>query len=267
MGSSERGGRLLLAGGHSARAWAEPEIVAGLARLSGGAGPARVVIASAVTEEGREPDEAARAALGRVGVVDVRALEMAGPDDAARARALAIVERATAIVFEGDDPQRLARLLRETPLDATIRRRLGDSLLVAGLGLVAPALAGRMLVDDVPDPDHGPAPERTEPIRGLAYLAGIVLDPFFFRDRRPDRLVSALAEGGGDLGLGIEEATALIVDRGVLRVLGRGSAMVVDVTSRAAEGLGGMAPIHTLRPGDRFDLAARAPLPPGLGPA
>jgi len=261
MASDERGGRLFLVGGHSAGARAEAEILAGLA---GGPALARIVLVSAATGEDRGPDEALRAALGRVGVADVRGLELAWPDDAARARTLAIVERATAIVLDGDDPERLVRLLRATRLDATIRRRLGDSLLVAGLGLVAPALAGRMLVDDEPDPGHGPEPEQTEPIAGLAYLPGVVLDPFFFRDGRPDRLRSALAqEGRGDLGLGIGGATAVIVDRGVLSVIGRGTATVVDATSRAAEGAGGMAAWHVLRPGDRFDLAARAPIPPG----
>ena len=259
MEPSLQAGRLLLVGGRSDRAWEHEEILGELVRLAGGPASARIVLATISVREDRARDEASRVALARLGVADVRTLELEGPEDVGRAQVVGIVERASAVVFDGDDPEGLARLLRDSKLDATIRRRLADSLLVAGLGPVGGALVAKMLVDDVPDPDHGPDPSLTEPITGLGYLAGVILDPFFGRDGRPDRLISALPESPGDLGIGIDDATAVLVDRGTLTVIGRGTATVVDTSTGAA------SPIrHTIRPSDRFDLATRALAgPPG----
>ncbi len=250
MGSTFPPARLFLVGGRSGRARDEGTVLAALARLAGEGGPARVVVASFA---GR--GEATRAAFAGLDIADFRLFEVGDREGLDHARTLAAVERATAVVFDGDDPRRIAGLVRDTRLDAAIRRRLGDGLIVVGLGPAAAALAGRMLVDDVIDPDHGPGPEVTEPITGLGYLPGAVLDPFFGCDDLTDRLVSALAEGPDDLGLGVDDATALSIGRGLLEVVGPGGAAVVDA-SRAD----GPAIRHALGPGDRFDLAARSPV-------
>jgi cyanophycinase len=105
---------------------------------------------------------------------------------------------------------------------------------------------------------------RTGP--GLEFLPGVLIDMHFAERGRLNRLLSAVALYPHELGLGIDEDTAVLVDGRRLEVLGSGSVTVVDAGSAgdirvpddgriAITG----ARIHVLPAGFTFELTGRRP--------
>jgi cyanophycinase len=102
----------------------------------------------------------------------------------------------------------------------------------------------------------------------LEFLPGVLIDMHFAERGRLNRLLSAVALYPHELGLGIDEDTAILVDGDHFEVLGSGAVTVVDAGSAgvirvptAGDGpiaLGG-ARIHVLPAGYTFELTGRCP--------
>jgi cyanophycinase len=108
---------------------------------------------------------------------------------------------------------------------------------------------------------------------GLAFLPGVVIDSHFAERGRFGRLLGAVAQNPRNVGLGIDEDTAIVVERGDgFRVIGSGAVYVVDGTNmsysslseRSAEGVLSVfdVKVHVLGKDDRYDLVGRRPALP-----
>lgn len=90
--------------------------------------------------------------------------------------------------------------------------------------------------------------------RGLGFLPGCAVDQHFTQRRRHKDMSQLMAAYPQVLGIGIDEATALVVRGTVAEVVGRGHAFVYDRRTPAPpEG----PDYEELAPGDRYDLAER----------
>jgi cyanophycinase len=68
-------------------------------------------------------------------------------------------------------------------------------------------------------------------VEGMGFLTNAIIDQHFVRRKRHNRLISVVLEHPDLVGVGIDEATAIIVRRGELfDVTGRGSVVVYDAT-------------------------------------
>ena len=56
---------------------------------------------------------------------------------------------------------------------------------------------------------------------GLNLLPGVILDQHFLKRNRLPRLIAAIRANPGLIGLGIDEATAIVVENGELKVEGQ----------------------------------------------
>jgi cyanophycinase len=104
---------------------------------------------------------------------------------------------------------------------------------------------------------------------GLGLLPDAVVDQHFSERRRLARLLSALAQRPDLLGVGIDEDTALVVERGqAIEVIGRGVVTLVDPSQahtnveslesdEQIEMLG--LQLHTLPSGHRYAVSRSAP--------
>jgi cyanophycinase len=101
---------------------------------------------------------------------------------------------------------------------------------------------------------------------GLGFLSGVVIDMHFSERGRLPRLLAAVARFPHDLGIGIDEDTALIVDGNRLEVIGAGAVTIIDaseatsIVSTHDERTIALtdALIHVLATGYAFDLATRS---------
>jgi len=244
-------GRLLAIGGA-----AGPSVLARFVSLAGGPAASIVVIAVASAA----PDELeARyvAAFAELGAGTVRPLRL---DSRASANQVpALLESATGIFFTGGDQQRIVSTIGGTLTDSLLQRLVASGRVVlGGTSAGAAMMSGTMIVGgDGAAVSTGP---------GLEFLPGVLIDMHFAERGRLNRLIAAVARYPHELGLGIDEDTAILVDGDRFEVLGSGSVTVVDAGAaadiRAPAGgpiaLAG-ARLHVLPAGCAFELSGRNP--------
>ncbi|HVF43869.1 MAG TPA: cyanophycinase [Pyrinomonadaceae bacterium] len=261
-----RAGRLVIIGGAEDRG-GKSEVLREFVRLAGGA-RARVCIISVASEAPEEVAGVYEGTFKRLGVRDVRALDVKGRADANADPASAAVREATGVFFTGGNQLRITRLLGGTRLDTTLHRRHEEGLVLAGTSAGAAMMSSVMIV--------GSAPRMTlragmvELGSGLGFLPGVLIDQHFEQRGRLRRLLAAIAQHPHELGVGIDENTAAVVDGHTLEVKGRGSVTIVDAGGHTHTNLGEArrhellaicgVRLHILPAGYRFDLQNREPL-------
>ena len=98
--------------------------------------------------------------------------------------------------------------------------------------------------------------------RGLAYLPGAAIDQHFTQRKRFADMTSVMRRHGQLLGIGIDEATALIVQGETAQIMGRGNAHFYDYRARNSASSGDVpladAPDYiAVKAGEKFDLVKR----------
>jgi len=90
--------------------------------------------------------------------------------------------------------------------------------------------------------------------QGFGYLTGVAIDQHLLRRHREKDLLPVIARFPKLLGIGIDEATAVVVKGDLMEVIGVSKAAIYDA------GYGRKPGYYFLKPGDRFDLKARRAL-------
>jgi cyanophycinase len=125
-------------------------------------------------------------------------------------------------------------------------------------------MSGTMIVAGE-GPGVSRASVRTGP--GLEFLPGVLIDQHFAERGRVNRLLSAVALYPHELGLGIDENTAILTDGDYFEVLGSGAVTVVDAGAATDIRVPDAGPIalaeariHVLPAGHTFHLTGRRPV-------
>jgi cyanophycinase len=104
---------------------------------------------------------------------------------------------------------------------------------------------------------------------GLGLVRDAIIDQHFAERGRFGRLLGAVAHNPRELGIGIDEDTAIVVEGTRFRVIGSGCVYVVDGAGVTHSNIAEARPeralslydvrMHVLGSGDAFDLATRRP--------
>ncbi|MCU7724809.1 cyanophycinase [Actinoplanes sp. KI2] len=246
--------RLLIIGGA-----AGPGLLGRFVALAGGPAARIVVIATASSE----PDLAASSfgeAFTALGAGEVQALSISTRAEANAEQPL--LRRATGVFFTGGEQERITRVIGGTRTDSLLHELTGA--VIAGTSAGAAAMSGTMIAEgDAPGITR--ASVRTGP--GLEFLPGVLIDQHFAERGRVNRLLSAVALYPHELGLGIDEDTAILTDGDRFEVLGSGAVTVVDAGAATDIRVPAQGPItltgariHVLAAGHTFHLAGRRPV-------
>jgi cyanophycinase len=237
-------------------------LLARFVALAGGASADIVVIATASGEPDVVENEHVEV-FTRLGAGSVRPLRLTTRADA-NAVDPAVLESATGVFFTGGDQLRIAAVLGGTRADLLLQSLvLQDRILLAGTSAGAAMMSGAMIVGgDGP----GVTADAVHTCPGLEFLPGVLVDMHFAERGRLNRLLSAVALYPHELGLGIDEDTAILADGDRFEVLGSGAVTVVDagtatdirVPATGPIALAG-ARIHVLPAGCSFELSGRRP--------
>src|SRR5215203_1542711 len=111
---------------------------------------------------------------------------------------------------------------------------------------------------------------------GLAFISGVVIDSHFAERGRMGRLLGAVAQNPRNIGLGIDEDTAIVVTgEERFAVIGSGAVYVVDgmdisyssLSEKQPEGILSIydVKLHVLGQDDHYDLCARCPVGEHVG--
>lgn len=272
MQLSEARGRLVAVGGGEIKEGDAP-LLKEFIKLAKGP-RARVVVMTVATDEPAEAAAEYEAAFKRLGVDDVKSVDVSARADALRPESLEAVGKATGLFFTGGDQLHITSLLGGTEMQALIHRRYEKGLVVGGTSAGAAMMSNSMIIGG--DPEESPRVGAVKVGPGMDLLIGAVIDTHFSQRGRFGRLLTAVAHYPQDLGLGIDEKTAMIVDRKEFEVMGEGSVMVIDAGAMTYTSLpytedgGGLSlynvRVHVLSAGARFDLSKREPVVAGEKP-
>jgi cyanophycinase len=223
-GRGSNPGRLLIIGGAEDRYHGAP-LLERFVELCGGAA-ARIVLVTTATGVPDEVHADYERVFRRLGADQTIQLRLRGRSDADGDDAVKILEDATGVFISGGDQSRL-RTLVGSRINDILRDRLNaaDGLVVAGSSAGATAM-GRTMILGGDGPDVSAAAVRTGP--GLGLIPKMLIDMHFGERGRLPRLLSAVALDPDHLGVGIDENTGILVERGSFEVLGSGVVTVAD---------------------------------------
>ncbi len=198
-------------------------------------------------------------------------LRIEAREDANADPALEVLRGASGIFITGADQARLVSLLAGTLVMECVRLRNAEGVIVAGTSAGASVVASHMLLGGTGvggnSADAAAKKGIVEMVAGFGLLQDLIVDQHFSQRGRMGRLLSAYAANPGLLGVGLDEDTAVLIDReGMLEVLGSGMVTIVDgrdATSDYYEREVGEvltvvdSHLFVLGPGRRFDLDTR----------
>lgn len=257
---------LIIIGGKEDRT-ADKIILAEVARR---VGSGKLVVSTVAMEN--NPDEIFdqyEKAFRALGVKHLFKLEIKSRDEAKTDAKLRILDDAQALFFTGGDQMKITSQIGDTPIYKRIHQIYEDGGVIAGTSAGASVMSETMLVVGGDEESHVIGGSvRMAP--GLGLIEGVIIDQHFMERGRVGRLLGAVAQNPKNLGIGIDEQTAIVVERGRgFYVLGSGAVYVIDgsevsYSNIAEEDLKKTLSIydvkmHMLSQGDRFDLIDRAP--------
>ena len=272
MELSEARGRLVAIGGAEDRE-GDCRILKEVVKLARGP-KARIVVMTVATDHPAEVGGEYADLFKRLGVDDVRELDVSSRADALDAKALEVLKDATCLFFTGGDQLHVTSLIGGTEMQALIHRRYEKGLLIAGTSAGAAMMSNSMIVKG--DSRENPRFESVQLGPGMDLLIGAVIDTHFSQRGRFGRLLTATAHYPQDMGLGIDEDTAMVVNRGGFEVIGSGAVTIIDAGAMTytnlpyAETRGSLSlynvRVHVLTEGHKFNLTTREPVEAEPGP-
>ncbi len=262
-------GRLLVIGGAERHGEGGAAILQRFVDLAGAGSSHIVVIATASSEPAVLEAEYADA-FKRFGAGDVQPLRLETREQANSDQAVAVLEQATGVFFTGGDQLRIAAIIGGTRVDSLLHTLVHDrGVVLAGSSAGAAMMSSTMILGGE-NTGVTTASVRTGP--GMEFLAGVLIDMHFAERGRLNRLLSAVASYPHELGLGIDEDTAILAEGDCFEVLGSGTVTVVDAGAATDIRVPADGPIalhgarlHVLPAGSRFELSGRRPVDGAAG--
>jgi cyanophycinase len=167
-----------------------------------------------------------QAVFADLGATDCELVPLLTRDDAAKPKVVQQLAEADGIFMTGGDQNRLMECLWESPAAQAMHRAFHvNGACIAGTSAGAAVMSRQMLAQGSVTPN--PEKDVVQMDIGLGFIA--IIDQHFSQRQRLSRLLSALAQRPDLLGVGIDEDTALVIERGVsIEVVGRGAVTLVD---------------------------------------
>lgn len=218
-------GTLIIIGGAEDKT-ADKRILKIVHRLSGGDNSTIAVVTTATNS----PFDAEREykeifmSLGCKAVYGINVAKRAQADDK---RLIKQIKECDCIFFVGGDQLRISSILGGTEFHKTILDSLENGKIIAGTSAGASMMSQVMIVEG--KDDEAPRKCTLKMAPGMGLLQGVIIDQHFNQRGRMGRLLAAIAQNPGIIGLGIDEDTAAIVDENLtFRVVGSGVVTVID---------------------------------------
>ena len=230
-------------------------------------GRRKMVVATVASEIPNELWLDYKKIFSHLGIKDLVHFGIAQHEEAFSAKKLSLFNEAHTVFFTGGDQLKITTKIGGTPIYDRIFEIFKTGGVIAGTSAGAAAMGNSMLVGGADSENHKVGNWMMAP--GLGFLTDIVVDQHFAQRGRIGRLLGAVALNPGILGVGIDEDTAVVVNKGNLKVIGNNAVYVVDgryvsstnISQADAEKTMSMHDVrlHILARDEKFDLKNRKP--------
>jgi cyanophycinase len=229
---------------------------------------ARIVVMTVATDQVEEMGGDYESAFKRLGIDEVKVVDVSKREDAQSEAKVKAVEEATGIFFTGGDQLHITALLGGSSLHQALFQRFQKGVVVAGTSAGASMMGNSMILSG--DRDESPRFGRVKIGPGMDFMIGAIIDTHFSQRGRIGRLLTAIAHFPQDLGIGIDENTALVITDNHFDVIGEGTVTVIDAGAISYTNLPDIKEgeslalfdvrIHVIPSGHRFDFDTRRPV-------
>jgi cyanophycinase len=269
----KRKGDLLVIGGNEQREGDEAQLaILREASRPVREGQGRLVVLTVATGEPEEMAKLYRSAFSQLGVRHIDVLDIRTREDAYAPANVAKLEDAAVLFFTGGDQLRITSQMGGSPVLDRIFALHDQGATIVGTSAGAAAMSETMLISG---PTNQSRLTSLSMAPGLGLLEGVIIDSHFAERGRFGRLMGAVAQNPHNLGIGIDEDTAIhVTNDEEFTVVGSGAIYVIDGTGirftslsdRQSEGILTIhdARVHVLGRDDRFNLKERRPITPGV---
>lgn len=203
-----------------------------------------------------------------LGVNYISLLNVSKRSDCFEKNNIDMIKKASLIFFTGGDQLKISSFLGGTPLFEEMKKCYEKGCIFAGTSAGASVMSDTMIVSG-PD-EEAPRKCTLKMAPGLGFIKHVIIDQHFAQRGRIGRLMTGIAENPESLGIGIDEDTAIVINRGAeFKVMGSGSVYVLDGSSITHSNVSEQYPdevlsifnvhIHVLKKGNRFDLKSKLP--------
>lgn len=198
------------------------------------------------------------------------------PEAARDTAVVKLIETCSAFYFTGGVQSRIVQVFRpdgrRTPALNAILARYRAGAVVAGSSAGAAIMSDPMIAGgsttlslqhgvrrSSPDNEFAGGDEGLAVEPGIGFLRGAVVDQHFLARGRIGRLITAVLDlDEFDLGFGIDENTALVVDGFEAQASGESGVLVVDAGTAERDGRSATnVRLHLLAAGDHYDIESR----------
>lgn len=245
-------GSLVIIGG----AMRDPEIVERIIDLAGGPDAPLVAIPTAGGEPHYDQHWRGQRPFKDAGATDITVLHTYDPKVADTDEFLAPLRRARGVFFGGGRQWRLADAYLNTRTHKELLALLDRGGVISGSSAGA-SIMGSFLVrgdtktNTVMMGDH---------VEGFGLLRNVGIDQHLLRRNRQFDLLEVIESHPELLGIGIDENTAIVVQRDRFEVIGQSYAVIYDNQRKIPPD----GRFYFLAPGDRYDMGSREPFRPAM---
>jgi cyanophycinase len=189
---------------------------------------AKIRIITAASADPQGVWQSYREAFHALGVGNVDRLAIDDRESAQAPAVQAEILQADGIFMSGGDQSKLMGTLWDTAAYESLHQSFHLNRCCIGGTSAGAAVMSRHMIAQGPSVLR-PSKESVDTDIGLGLLSQAVVDQHFSERRRLPRLLSTLAMRPDLLGVGIDEDTALVIERGVgIEVIGQGTVTLVD---------------------------------------
>ena len=256
-------GTLIIIGGHEDHEGDKVILKEVASRVRNG----KLVLATVASHEPEGYLEKYQSSFAELGIGEVTELYVEDRLEASDEAKLKALDQVEAVFFSGGDQLRITSQIGGTPIFDRVVAIYNNGGVIAGTSAGASMMSDTMLVKGTSGASFRVGDVRMAP--GLGLLPNVIIDQHFAERGRIGRLIGAVSQNPRELGIGIDEDTAIVVERNEFRVIGSGAVYLVDASgathSDVAEAVAQTTlsvhdlKLHVLSSGDRFNLATRRP--------
>ena len=227
-----------------------------------------LLIATVASENPDEKGSEYESIFSDLGVKNISILDVKERKDAFERKNIEAINKASIIFFTGGDQLRITSLLGGTELYKALIRAYKEGCTFVGTSAGASVMSDTMVVSGPNDESPRKCTLKMAP--GLGLIKGVIIDQHFAQRGRIGRLLVGVAENPQSIGIGIDEDTAIVVNKDAqFRVIGSGAVYVIDgsnitytnVSEQNQDEILSIYNIkmHVLKKDDKFDLSRRTP--------
>lgn len=240
----EKGALIIIGGGGST-----PEIWKKFTELAGGAEKANVIVVTAAVGDGADTSEATvRSIKKNTGIQHVTILHTSDLSTANSEKFVEPIRKATAVFFDGGRQWRPADDYLNTLTHQAFLDLLDRGGVIAGSSAGASIQGSFLWRGDT----EGPETLVGDHTQGLGFLKNSVIDQHLLARNRQFALVDFIKQAPELIGIGLDQATAILVQRDTLQVIGKAYVAIYDYNTVITN-----KPFFFLSEGQRYDLANR----------